>query len=564
MEEVRGNFSRVPQEILNEILSYLPIRDKKSLREVSSFFANTIEIRIPRVFLSANPRNIDVIKGIADDKIRRHYVEELIWDDSLLVTPADCRTMRVRSDYYQCLRIPYRPPKLALIQNEQALLRQSLGELDEFHELYAKACAVNLCDVRARRGNDRDTPAHLERDERIKNVMPTLESIRYYMDLVNQQERVISTGEHILAFRIALHRFPNLRKVTITPVCHGFLFTPLYETPMIRSFPKGFNYPIPRAWPSYLGKAKRCETTRWPAFRQGGNFATKWNGVRVVLQVLALQKNRVTEFEINARGLDQGVPIDIFDPVHDEQRYLTTVIGNLSHLTLSIEVSPETDSIEQKGRFVHEALSRNPNLTHFSFHCNAPSFEGLFPPLRTWTQLQHFGLTGFHVMVNDLVEFLSFMPDTLRSLELGFLLYGTYWGSYCEILQDMRDQLGWGERPEDDRPKIVLRVNLMHEVPGRHITADKEVEDFIYGDGPNPFGSPDDRFLWNHLTGRGILHDEFDPAYERPNLPPKKLAALGITKDARDIESSPFDSEDFSEDFSEDYSEEDELEGNQD
>jgi hypothetical protein len=34
---------------------------------------------------------------------------------------------------------------------------------------------------------------------------------------------------------------PALKRVTITPSAHGHLFTPLYPTPIIRAFPKGFN-----------------------------------------------------------------------------------------------------------------------------------------------------------------------------------------------------------------------------------------------------------------------------------------------------------------------------------
>jgi hypothetical protein len=65
-----------------------------------------------------------------------------------------------------------------------------------------------------------------------------------------QQESVLLTHADIDALKYGITRFPALKRITITPATHGFLYTPLYETPMIRAFPYGFNYPIPRAWPT--------------------------------------------------------------------------------------------------------------------------------------------------------------------------------------------------------------------------------------------------------------------------------------------------------------------------
>jgi hypothetical protein len=567
MEQARGSFSSVPREILDDIVSYLRNKDKKSLRQASSFFAETVKIRISRVFLSANPQNIDVIEAIANHETRRHHVEQLIWDDSLLAAPDNLWEMRVSSEYNGSMGIPYRGPTRGLIRDRRSLLRQSLGMLDEFHELYAEACAVNICDIRARRGNDCDTPAHLEREERLKNEMPISQSIRYYKELCDEQEDIISAGEDIRAFRTALYRFPNLKKVTVTPVCHGFLFTPLYETPMIRDFPKGFNYPIPRSWPSYVGRAGYLNVNRWPSFHEASKVT--WNAVRVVLKDLALHQNRVTELEINVHGLDYGVPVDMFHSRNAESMYFNTVASNLRRLDLSIEVptSRTGNPLEEISQSIRQALDHSPYLHHFSLHCNRQGYDRRFPPLRTlfpvdnWKRLQHFGLTGFKVDIDDLVDFLSSMPATLSSLELGFLRFqrGAGGKTYYDLMQAMRNKLGWSTRSEDDRPKIVIRVEVVDPVPGRYNTADKEVEDFMYGDGPNPFScdtEPDEFGFFHHqLYKKGITHDEFDPAYERPNLANEELVALGILKDARDIEDLPYNVDD---EFDYDYDSQDE------
>lgn len=76
--------------------------------------------------------------------------------------------------------------------------------------------------------------------------MPLIESWAYYQQLIRQQDEILQSGTDITALAYALSRFPSLYRVTVTPAAHGFLFNPLYATPIIREFPIGFNYPIPR------------------------------------------------------------------------------------------------------------------------------------------------------------------------------------------------------------------------------------------------------------------------------------------------------------------------------
>jgi hypothetical protein len=58
-------------------------------------------------------------------------------------------------------------------------------------------------------------------------------------------------------------RFPALKRVTAKLVAHGWIFTPLYQTSMIRAFPKGFNYAIPRGWPHVPDGTYTPEATPW-------------------------------------------------------------------------------------------------------------------------------------------------------------------------------------------------------------------------------------------------------------------------------------------------------------
>lgn len=64
-------------------------------------------------------------------------------------------------------------------------------------------------------------------------------------------------GSDVDALIYGLKRFPALRRMTITPAAHGWIFAPLYETPMIRALLKGLNYPILCGWPTRMERHDR-------------------------------------------------------------------------------------------------------------------------------------------------------------------------------------------------------------------------------------------------------------------------------------------------------------------
>jgi hypothetical protein len=41
-------------------------------------------LRFERVFISANPRNVEVLRAVANHDTFRHRVKEIIWDDAIL------------------------------------------------------------------------------------------------------------------------------------------------------------------------------------------------------------------------------------------------------------------------------------------------------------------------------------------------------------------------------------------------------------------------------------------------------------------------------------------------
>lgn len=74
----------LPVELFHIVLSHLPNRDIKSLRLVSKRFCDSVQLRLCRVALSANPLKIKVFRALADHEKFRHKITEIIWDDARL------------------------------------------------------------------------------------------------------------------------------------------------------------------------------------------------------------------------------------------------------------------------------------------------------------------------------------------------------------------------------------------------------------------------------------------------------------------------------------------------
>ncbi|KAG8352033.1 hypothetical protein FVEN_g9997 [Fusarium venenatum] len=115
-------------------------------------------------------------------------------------------------------------------------------------------------------------------------------------ELVPGEDRMLESGEDVKAFEHTLGRFPSFRRVTISTKAHERLFMPMYETPMIRSFPYGFVYPVPRCrWETrtsaFLWKDEQLETNL--------EYTIDRRGVCSALRILARHgRHNVSEFII--------------------------------------------------------------------------------------------------------------------------------------------------------------------------------------------------------------------------------------------------------------------------
>jgi hypothetical protein len=353
---------------------------------------------------------------------------------------------------------------------------------------------------------------------------------QYYQNLLQQQEDVIAFNKDAEAFVYALQRLPALTRVTVTAAAHGWIFAPLYETPMIRAFPRGFNYYIPRGWPNVPDGTYTPEAEPWE------DEATReaYRGVCIAMHALAAhsQHHQVTELRLDAHTLETGLNCRMFEEPNKQYNDFAAILNkpDFARLDLSLLVRGQERTGWRcfRSGCLRRALAGAPDIQHISLTTNvdsslssdssvpgsAESREQLVPlhtifPAETWRSLQHFGLSKFLVDKDDIVSFLSSLPGTLRSVHLGFLYFVDHGGTYGTLLEDMRDKLDWRRRPSSDRPVVTIALPTEYIQVGHAIWLDKEVGEFLYADGANPF--------WNRGNGvmkAGVVRDAFIPGVQ--------------------------------------------------
>ena len=513
----------LPIEILQSVLSSLPNRDIKNIRLVCRSLGNVASLRLHRVFLSPHPRDIHVFKAIAKHDVFRERVVEIIYDDARFP-----RDGQFAHDHFAFM-----------FADEDVLAPKGVPDL------YARIYNEHVEGLKLCKGRFVERPDHIAVAKQLQSRMSALQSYRQYQKVVKEQEKVLSTLGDIKALEYGLKRFTNLKRITITPVAHGLPFRPIYETPMIRNFPYGFIYPIPRCWP------EAAEHDNWPIARSWDieEERNKWRGACILLQTFAKHPHHVTELIIDVNQLLSGLSCRIFDAPNQEYENFVSLLQapNFSRLDLSLYVSGQEEEEWHAYRSGHlrYALSQAKNLQHVSLatslvipNCvakpqlhNTDGSEHFTPlrdifPLDQWRHLRHFGLSRFIVTQDDLVEFLLEMPPTLRSVDLSFLCFLRHGGGdYRGLLGDIKTKLKWHERRDSERVRITIYIDLNPAGAGHSIDISRETEDFVYHNGSNPFTRSGNRI--SRSAGVGIQRYSFIPENDRPYVGHTALIEMG-------------------------------------
>ncbi|CAI7587980.1 unnamed protein product [Penicillium pancosmium] len=534
-----ANLTPLPFELWGCIAFHLSNADIKSLRLTCTLFYNAVPLRLDRVFLSANPLNIEVFRNIASHKKFRHSVTEVIWDEARL--PRGPKRLDRSDEGHELLSDEDEPSNAReWAEHYHDYFREKIMERHEYDEesacpiWFKEVCEENLRIIRSRKCADKDRPEHIACREQILAQPPLKQCWKHYQHLLRQQKDVLAGDSDYEAFLFGVKQFPALKRVTITPAAHGYLFSPLYPTPMIRAFPKGFNYPIPYGW-LLTGKDKPATAYAWNHYLE---LRARYRGFSTVMRVLANEPNSVSELVMTSSFLPTGINCTMFDEPCEEYDQFVKVLKNpgFRRLDISLLVGGEDESDLEpcwrslRNGHLRHALSGATGLKEFRLHTTFDEdihAEEQYPlislneivPVDKWSDLRHFELSGFVISEDDCISFLPTLSRSIRSIELSMMEFYEV-GDWYRMLKMIRrmvfdNSLGGGSSGY-----------------GRVIWVEKEVENFIYYDGENPFKESAPLKL---PYGTGTVKDLFDPYFERPNVGPSELIRLGICRDKYDV-----------------------------
>jgi hypothetical protein len=502
---------RLPNEILGFIAASLPNRDIKNLRLSCAHLRNISRLRFDRVFISANPRNLEVFGAIAAHEELRNQVVEIVWDDArLTLSAAGYSEDNDDADIYWEDSYP-----------------EANGNTEEHggNSKDTRGCPAWF--VKAFRENIVPETSHDRKrhEEKLASQMLIRMSMRdsyaYFMGLYRQQQAIIETGEDIEMFRRGLKAFPSLRRITITPIAYKQFLCPWYSTPMIRSFPAGFNYPIPEGWPTHKIHPEMI------GFWNNVEVKDTWRGFCIVTRELARlsEKHHITEFVVDVNRCLTGLNQYIFFETSPEYEDLKTLFSTKGFRRIDLAV--HAGRRQQRGwdRFdgelLRKALATANDLEHFYFHTNTtrdsvwtvlPNYFPLLDsfPIAQWPRLKHFGLSRVIIDMPGLFKFFTLMPPSIQTIELSTIFFQR--GSYEELLTRIREGLDWQSRSSP--PKLTISIPSRFHINGLSIWISDEVDSFLYHGGPNPFENGSDREVAGDI---GTLRHDFDARYDLSN-----------------------------------------------
>lgn len=506
----------LPSELLFLVASFLPNRDLKSLRLACKVLSESAPLSFSRVFLSAHSRDIEVFRAVANHPTFRQQVTEIIWDDSRFYSAPVAW-----GDY-----TPYIDRSKLQIDDEEGC-----------PIWFKKKCEenINWLFQRKREARDVDRPDHLARQRQVDAQLPLKECWEYYLKVLKDQQAVIESQGDEKALIYGLERFPHLKRVTVTPMAHGRTFSPLYETPTIRAFPYGFNYPIPRGWNTSSTEGYVNEPLMWSEAREA--YKELWRGARIVLRILATtEDHNVSELVFDSKHWATGLNYLIFAKPCEEYNHFAAIMKRpgFHHLHLSLLAgNPEHyDSAGFNSGYLSQAVSLAKGMTHVYLtvalsEVDQPVSLKKILPVQQWPNLRHLGITKFNIDTSELIDLLRSTPPSLRSVELGSFQFPNGERLWSGLLERMRDELGWNKRDRSLRPAVKITMEMRHMHSGRFALLTDSVTNFLYDSGEDP---THDEVLNRPAEGMATLHDLFEPEYTRPHVDPEELVKLGIVK----------------------------------
>ncbi|CAH0059550.1 unnamed protein product [Clonostachys solani] len=472
----------------------MPNRDIKNLRLTSSYMREVAPLRFHRVFLSTHPRDVDVFLAVAKHDALSQKITEIIYDDA-----------------------PFIEPELG-------------GDMDkDFFDSFERAYKSSLQMIRQYKGLFIERPIDVQIAKQLRARMTAQESYQCIKEVMKQQRQGHRTERprDVEALREGLWRFTNLRRITITPFAHGLPFKPRSVFGTSDDFRE-------------LYEAQRSR------------------GFRKIVRELAQDTHNIVEFVVENNQLRTGITSQVISKPGDTYGYksLLALLSSPGFSRIDLPLWFGRGGIRNwhpnGASCLRAALGKAVGLQHVSLSTDLTPPEDLYLipdtpeggrehftpllsifPVKQWPRLRHFGLSRFIVIQQDLLALLSALPSTIRSVELSYLFFLPHGGRYGDLLYDIKQELDWVHQPPGVRPELTLYLEMDPLKPGMYVDVSKDVNQYLYGSGVNPFSDEGDvgelpRYRVYRDDGIGIERDAFQPENDVPYMQPELLQGMGI------------------------------------
>jgi len=296
----------LPVELLEIVCEYISKLDIKRLRLASKHLADSVYLRIDRVFISPNRANLDYLNTILAHPRYKGRVQEIVYDSTRLASYSTLERFRK-----------------AIVIDEKDIRRAISSRLEEAIEIYGDdSPQYRLLDVEGIQNNEdgylTDTVKEIllryeddfSRDVLARNatMMSTEDSYAVYQALYHEEQEIVKQQLDADALQRALAGFPKLKRVTLTSEAWWpWNIRPRYNTPFHRSLPPGFRKPLiytDRDRPGPL------HNVSW----YPDAYSSECRCYKVILSaLLSMPIPSIEEFIVDSYNLHNGIPEHIFD-----------------------------------------------------------------------------------------------------------------------------------------------------------------------------------------------------------------------------------------------------------
>ncbi|KAF2727889.1 hypothetical protein EJ04DRAFT_569986 [Polyplosphaeria fusca] len=507
-----GTILCLATELIHVVAGYLSKWEIKQLRLACKRFADCVELRLSRIYLSPNKHNLNCFRAVVNHPVYRHRVQEIVWDDDLLE----------------------QKPMTINLQKENNILTDHLidilGWADEdnctstysWDQLFKAGEPTDLA-RKILRTQSTDPAIHEVLCRTEAAIMEFRVNSLIYKRLHSKETKIMARGEDVLALIEALASFPRLRRITLTTEAwRPWYDPPIYDTPFHRSLPKDFQMPFAWPWPGVPPTDLSSEpvvVSRGVSPAQRKREMTISRGWKIIANALTIFPNhQVTELIVDSQDELSGISQQLFQ-INGHSRSSVELFHRVPLRRLEISL---IGGVRGGSSFLHngvlkQALQGLTAIEHFEFKA------GLHPPYRyrdrvplemflptsqcAFRKLRHLGLWELGTLTSSLVSYLSSLPH-LESLFLSDV--DLFEDTPLHLLAELRRTFVEASRGlwRESKPRIMVRERIAHHqdlLLFMHHIIYSEINDFLYRNGKSPV---DQRGRWlSPVHGVGWIAD---------------------------------------------------------